>query len=354
MRSEKSKMAFDTPPNDAAVGQLSADTRNFHVLALSGGGFRGLYAAAVLEVLELALGAPLASRFDLICGTSVGGLLALGLAAGVPAAALKALFVDQGRRIFGSPRGLFLKWFRAKHASVGLRAALTELFGSTTLGELEHRVLVPAVNYTTGKPQVFKTPHSPRFARDHILKLVDIGLATSAAPTYFPLHRIDGLGVFADGGLVGNSPGYYGLQEARRHIQVPPERRVRVLSVGTMTLGCTIAGSASLDRGLLQWASKVFDLTISAQEHSTQYLLEQELGSDYLRIDSIAQGAQLADVRSLDQYSQGAINVLTECGALEAQRALGLPGFTPFRTHLAEAPRFFYGPRARSEDSSSC
>lgn len=226
---------------------------------------------------------------------------------------------------------------------------LTELFLGKTLGELEHRVLVPAVNATTGKPQFFKTPHSPRLTRDHRLKLVDVALATTAAPTYFPLHRIDQLGVFADGGLVGNSPGFYGLQEAKKFICLPHEQlRVRVLAVGTMTLGCAVAGSADLDRGRLQWASDIFDLTISAQESSTHFLLEQELGGDYLRIDSVPQRAQFADICGLDQFSRGAVNVLSESGAQAAQSAIGQSRYAPFRGHVAARPTFYCGQHVRA------
>ena len=77
------------------------DIPTYHVLALSGGGYRGLYTATVLAELEAVLGRPIASHFDLICGTSAGGMLALGLAAEIPASELKALFEDEGGRIFG-------------------------------------------------------------------------------------------------------------------------------------------------------------------------------------------------------------------------------------------------------------
>ena len=78
-----------------------ADIPTYHVLALSGGGYRGLYTATVLSELEAVLGRPIASHFDLICGTSAGGMLALGLAADIPAVELKALFEENGNRIFG-------------------------------------------------------------------------------------------------------------------------------------------------------------------------------------------------------------------------------------------------------------
>lgn len=83
--------------NDGGEEQITEpDLPTYHVLALSGGGYRALYSATVLTQLEEALGAPLAKHFDLICGTSAGGMLAIGLAAEIPAAELQALFVDQG------------------------------------------------------------------------------------------------------------------------------------------------------------------------------------------------------------------------------------------------------------------
>src|SRR5690625_3764004 len=119
----------------------------YHVLALSGGGYRGLYTATVLAELEAVLGRSIASHFDLICGTSAGGMLALGLAAEIPATELKALFEDEGSRIFGCrsiPRRLLGFWLTAKHGSEGLREVLTERFQETMVGDLKHRVLVPA------------------------------------------------------------------------------------------------------------------------------------------------------------------------------------------------------------------
>jgi len=97
------------------------DILTYHVLALSGGGYRSLYTAAVLAELETALGRPIASYFDLICGTSAGGMLALGLAAEIPAQELKALFENEGSldRGFGKWRGgLFGLVISAQESSV--------------------------------------------------------------------------------------------------------------------------------------------------------------------------------------------------------------------------------------------
>lgn len=318
----------------------------YHVLALSGGGYRGLYTATVLAELEMALGRPIASHFDLICGTSAGGMLALGLAAEIPAKELKALFVDEGEKIFerrGLCRRILGFWITAKHDSAGLREVLTRRFQNATIGDLKHRVLVPAVNYTTGRGQFFKTPHHPTFELDYKMPIVDVALATAAAPVYFPLAR-NKRGVFADGGLVGNSPGLFGLHEVRTFLAPHADVQVRVLSIGAMTIGATVRGGASLDRGVGKWQGSLFDLVISAQESSVDYMLKQSLGNNYYRIDDQATPDQSRDVKELDRVSIGSTNTLQDRGVHAAQRALGDPLFQPFRAHQAAAPTFYHGP----------
>ena len=321
-------------------------TPTYHVLALSGGGYRGLYTATVLAELEAALDRPIASHFDLICGTSAGGMLALGLAAEIPAIELKTLFEEQGSRIFGCRsllRRLLGFWLTAKHDSAGLREVLNERFQGVTIGELKHRVLVPAVNYSTGQGQFFKTPHHPSFELDHQMKVVDIALATAAAPVYFPLARND-RGVFADGGLVGNAPGLFGLHEVKTFLAPNQDVLIRVLAVGTMTIGATVRGGASLDRGFGKWRGGLFDLVISAQESSVDYMLRQSLGDDYFQIDDKATPDQSKDVKALDSVSIGATNTLKDRGSHAAQRVLGAPLFQPFRAHRAGVPIFYHGP----------
>lgn len=323
-----------------------------HVLALSGGGYRGLYSATVLDELENALGQPLARHFDLICGTSAGGLLALGLAAEIPAKELRGIFESHGKKIFGS-RGIWRRivgfWLRAKHTDAGLKSVLKTIFEDRTIGNLRHRVLIPAVNYTTGRGQFFKTPHHQTFEMDHRLSLVDVGLATSAAPVYFPLSR-NSRGVFADGGLVGNAPGFFGLHEVETFLAPNEDVEVRVLAIGTMTIGATIRGDASLDRGFGMWRGGLFDLVISAQESSVDYMLQQKLKTNYFQIDDKATPDQSRDVSALDRVTKGSTNTLISRGTHAAQRALGSEHFQPFRAHFAPAPTFFHGANKNSTE----
>jgi hypothetical protein len=324
------------------------------VLALSGGGYRALYSATVLAELEQALERPLAKHFDLICGTSAGGMLAIGLAAEVPALQLKQLFEQQGSRIFGQ-RSLARKlsgfWWKAKHDSRGLRDVLDERFGNMTVGDLKHRLLIPAVNCATGRGQFFKTPHHKSFELDHKMRVTEVALATAAAPVYFPLASND-RGIFADGGLVGNAPGLFGLHEVRQFLAPGQNARVRVLAIGTMTIGATVRGAANLDRGFFRWRGDLFDLVISAQESSVDYLLRQSIGSDYYTIDDKVTPDQSQDVKNLDRVSDGATNTLRLRGMHAAQRTLGDPAFSPFREHLAAPPAFFHGPNKNVSNES--
>lgn len=328
------------------------DLPTYHVLALSGGGYRALYTASILKEFEQALGRPIASHFDLICGTSAGGLLALGLASEIPASELKSLFEDQGKQIFGT-RDFMRKWLgfltRAKHSNSGLRSVLEQRFGTTTMGELKHRVLIPAVNYTTGRGQFFKTPHHQTFELDHRMSLVDVALATSAAPVYFPSVRND-RGVFVDGGLVGNAPGLFGLHEVRTFLAPKQDVRIRVLAIGTMTVGATVSGGKDLDQGIIGWGGSLFDLVISAQESSVDYMLTQSLGDCYFKIDDQVTPQQSGDVKALDDVSEASTNTLRDRGTAAAQRALGDRRFRPFRAHQPSRPTFYHGPNKNSED----
>lgn len=328
------------------------DIPTYHVLALSGGGYRALYTATILKEFEQALGRPIASHFDLICGTSAGGLLALGLASEIPASELKSLFEDQGKLIFGT-RDFMRKrlgfFTRAKHSNSGLRSVLEQRFGTTTMGALKHRVLIPAVNYTTGRGQFFKTPHHPSFEFDHRMSLVDVALATSAAPVYFPSVRND-RGVFVDGGLVGNAPGLFGLHEVRTFLAPKQDIRIRVLAIGTMTVGATVSGGKDLDQGIVGWGSSLFDLVISAQESSVDYMLTQSLGDCYFKVDDQVTPQQSSDVKALDDVSEASTNTLRDRGTAAAQRALGDRRFAPFRTHKPSPPTFYHGSNKNSED----
>ncbi|WP_315982999.1 CBASS cGAMP-activated phospholipase [Aliamphritea spongicola] len=179
--------------------------KDFQILSLSGGGMRGLYTVHVLAELEQSLAELhdepdywIGKHFDLICGTSIGGIVALGLASGINARDLSHILDSNRLKIFPLEKTNKIAKITKKirqarkglYSSEPLREVLDDVFGNMLIGELKSRVLIPTVNFTTGSVQVFKTPHHPDFQRDWKVKAVDVALATSAAPTYFPIHQI--------------------------------------------------------------------------------------------------------------------------------------------------------------------
>ncbi|UEL21515.1 patatin-like phospholipase family protein [Pseudomonas fluorescens] len=108
-------------------------------------------------------------------------------------------------------------------------------------------MLIPAINYSSGQPQVFKTSHHPSFKRDHKFRLVDIALATSAAPAYFPRHTFNN-NQYVDGGLYANAPGLLADHEAQTFFRQPSET-VHLLSIGTMSSKFTANPGRNRDGG---------------------------------------------------------------------------------------------------------
>lgn len=196
-------------------------SKKYRILTIDGGGIRGILPATFLSEIEDQLGKRIVDHFDLIVGTSTGGIIAIGLGLGLSAREIAQFYVDKGPYIFGdevlrSPtmvgylnRVIKNTWkmFRhaigVKHDASRLKNALTEVLQARTLGESATRLVIPA--YKDG-PYVFKTAHHERLMRDYKVKAVDVALATSAAPTYFKAHSFDGGDNLIDGGVWANNP----------------------------------------------------------------------------------------------------------------------------------------------------
>ena len=242
----------------------------FRVLCIDGGGMRGLYTAALLDnLIKRVRGGQTADAgkaFDLIVGTSTGGILAAGLAHGVPLENIIELYRQEGPKIFTNPTPMpkepgllgivpFTSWTRwytrragaAHSGQAALRRALDQQFGDTTIEELYNNrgiaLCIPAVRMATRKAWVFKTPHIPAREnhhaknRDNKYRLTDVCLATAAAPIILPLVAIDNPDdskthdVFADGGLWANNPTLIGLIEA---LEITESKRdIEIISIST-------------------------------------------------------------------------------------------------------------------------
>jgi patatin-like phospholipase/acyl hydrolase len=321
------------------------------ILCLSGGGYLGFYTASILAKLEEYSGRPLADCFDLIAGTSVGGILALGLAARTPAAVIRDAMREHGPKIFrtspppqskaGKRLALFSNAMSAKYSAAPLRAIIDDLVDpAMKVGDLSQRIIVPAVNLTKGRPQVFKTPHHPTFVRDLRLLVADVALATSAAPTYFPLHNINGE-LFADGGLYANAPDQLALHEAEHFLGAPLED-ITMLSIGTTTSKFSFSNSVDPNMGWMAWMEdeRLPSVMISTQQINASAILEHRLAQRYLRIDH-DQSKEQERFLGLDVASSGAISDLQGLAEASVRDHLGKATLPAMLAKRASPPTFY-------------
>ena len=321
----------------------------FQILSLSGGGFMGLYTASVLAELEERSGRSMADSFDLIAGTSIGGIIALGLSAGRSAAEIRDAFVKHGPAIFPkkaakSNVAKFARFARSvpspSYLPSALRDTITDIVGTKThISDLRRPTVIPAVNLTKGGPKVFKTGHNARFVIDWQLPIVDVALATSAAPTYFPAHRI-GDELFADGGMFANSPDLIALHEAEVFLGVKREN-VRVLSIGTTTTDFAMSGSQDPSLGLWGWAKgqRLSNVMIGSQQALTNDMMLHALGKRYLRVDRRQSDEQRPEL-ALDIATSSAIANLQALAANSFAEVSADPRLQDFLSH--DAPEFTF------------
>lgn len=277
---------------EAAESALSA-AKPFRVLCLDGGGMRGIYTAAFLDRLldqyrrirgveHLDLG----SGFDLIAGTSTGAIIACGAAIGRPMSDLVKLYRDWGGRIFPeriteSKGTLFARIAKGgnivRAGDAALRKALSEELGDITMLDVYRKrgisLSIPTVAMSTHRAWVFKKTKTSG-VRDDNYKLVDVCLASSAAPIYRSLAAIknpdskhEQIEVFADGGLWANNPVMVGMLDALMNAE--NEQPIEIFSLGTCSRpeGEEISAT-KVHRSMLQWklGADVAPLSITAQE----------------------------------------------------------------------------------------
>lgn len=254
------------------------------VLSLDGGGLKGLFSAALLEALEQDLGARLIDHFDLIVATSTGGLIALGLGAGLSPTEIVDFYVSRGPRIF-SQRGRVRQVVAAKHRPGPLKAALEEVFGTRRMWQSRTRLVIPSYSLDARDVYVFKTPHHPRLRRDYRETMVDVAMATTAAPTFLPAFRLRN-NRLVDGGVWATNPTLVAVAEATGLLGATTEQ-VRVLSLGT-TDELHGAGRGLEDGGLLQWGLRGAPWLLRAQSQAADHAVEHLLGRGRVtRIDPV-------------------------------------------------------------------
>jgi patatin-like phospholipase/acyl hydrolase len=251
------------------------------VLAIDGGGIRGLIPAVVLAELERRAGRQSYELFDLIAGTSTGGILACGLCAPdpLPAEQLVAIYEEEGPEIFDrsvwqrvrSAEGLLDE----KYDDAALDRALERFLGGKRLAESSPDLIVPAYDMSAPGPYFFKSRNA-RERPDEDFPLSVVARATAAAPTYFEPLPV-GARALVDGGVFAANPAMSAFAEVLRF---HPGAEVVLLSLGTGQRTRKRRFADIDDWGLVEWARPILDVVFDGVSDAVDYQLRHALGDD--------------------------------------------------------------------------
>jgi uncharacterized protein len=331
----------------------------FKILSLDGGGIRGVFSAMLLANYEAELKArgvekwQVYQNFDLICGTSTGGILAIALSLGIPASEIYKLYLDNANIIFGNKKGLLKRFKYAAHKRDSLEKLIKEKYKDYHNGEdgedprLKHcktNVAIPIYDLMEGRPSVLKNKYHDSFVRDYHIPAYQAALATSAAPTYFdpysstytdlhgsekPFHNK------VDGGIFANNPTLNGIIEAQKAFKVDL-KDISVLSIGTghqrfCDSGIDKKKNHQINYGIHYWMLKggkkrLIDVFMQGQTQQVQNIISiLKNGIDrrepdnfhYIRIDT-----QLDESCSIemDETDKAKLNKLAEKANIEFQK----------------------------------
>ena len=253
----------------------------FKILSIDGGGIRGLFPAQYLANIENSTGKKINESFDLIIGTSTGGIIALGLSIGIPASKIVELYENNAGDIFKQTlfNKIFKKFgmlFKNSYTNKSLIKLLIDTFDGKKMLDADVMLCIPSLEHTKARPKVYKTPHNTKYHWDQNLEMWKVALATSAAPLYFPPATEDGCKL--DGGLWANNPILVGITESLHH-NIPLEK-IKILSIGTGENLYSGDDSIFKNGGLLSWKTNLVDIFMNAQcyaaENTAKYLINED------------------------------------------------------------------------------
>ncbi len=288
------------------------------ILSIDGGGIRGIIPAAFLTTFEKRTGKPICELFDLIAGTSTGGILAASLTVpnsrGKPAYSaeqIRAAYFEHGGAVFH--RSLIRKvttiggLVRPIYSPRTLDKMLHTYLGDARLHETLTEILVTAYDMTSDTPWFFKTS----FAKDHREPdndplLTQVVRATTAAPTYFPPLSMEGH-CMIDGGVFAANPALCAYAQAR--VMYPEEENILVVSLGTGLQVQARACSEVKNWGILHWAVPISGVMLNSSNATVNYQMNALAGSkNYVRF----QVPLAADATGMDDASEENMRKLDE------------------------------------------
>lgn len=292
----------------------------FIILSIDGGGLRGLVPVLLLRELQrLVPDRPIHEMFDLIAGTSTGGLIAAGLTVSadgkMPLYALPELekiYSYRGTEIFPPRNKLqetlesFVSLWTPEYSDKGIRSVLEDLVGEYRLMNCLTPLLITSYDLNHNEPLLFKSRHAAEFP-DSNACLFDVCMATAAAPTYLPAHtfRFEGREVTCiDGGVYINNPAMAAIAEISRHRHDPFYNRpdlkkadIFVLSIGTGEYNGFVSGRDAAGWGKVSWARPIIDIMMHGVNKTTHYHAEELLKTgNYLRLNIDIEYERFADM----------------------------------------------------------
>lgn len=301
----------------------------FKILSIDGGGMKGLYSSTIVEHLEEKFGGCCSDYFDMLCGTSTGGLIALGMSLRMPASEISKIYSEHGKEIFPKQNkiiGLLRQaiW-KGKYRDEQLKQVLKDIFGEKVIGESNNLLCIPSYSFTDARPWIFKYDHKEGgLSRDNKAKYVDVALATSAAPTYLPLAEIGYYDYkqFIDGGVWANNPSLIGLIEALTYFVGDKKEYdgIQILSISSLNNTGGQPTGLKRNRSFIQWRDDLFETAMIGQSNFTDYFLSKlhsltGIPIEYVRIPSEAISAEQQHLVQLDNATTGAIHLIRGKGS---------------------------------------
>lgn len=275
-------------------------TFKYKILSIDGGGIRGIIPAMILSEIERRTGKQISELFDLVAGTSTGGLLALGLTKPDPRNKQKALYKAEkfvevyeqfGPQIFSDPT--LLPWFRPKYESKGRQTVFYHLLGNTSIEQAVTEVFITSYDIDLRLPIFFTSNQEAEMVGNSFCKIctgfsmLDAAMATSAAPSYFKPSYLptpqqpSGYYTLVDGGVFANNPTSLAIMEAIIAAKKAGEslelNDILVVSLGTGSLTRQFPYNDAKNWGLAKWLQPLIHIGLDGSSESVACQLEQLL-----------------------------------------------------------------------------
>ncbi|MEM6282820.1 MAG: patatin-like phospholipase family protein [Chloroflexota bacterium] len=261
------------------------------VLSIDGGGIRAIIPALILDYIEKQSGRYTADMFDLIAGTSSGGIVALGLTyPGIKgrvrfqASELADLFFNEGANIFNARFGAVRQLVDEKYPHEPIERVLKQYFGDTRMGEAVQGTLITSYDVASAHPRFFRSRLDDT---DGQIEMWKIARATTAAPTFFEPFKLelpDRTEALIDGGMIANNPAMVALTEVTHYIEDYAvtdrfDADVLVVSLGTGQLNNYFTFDEIKDWGALEWARPAIEITITGGVETVHQQMQEVLRS---------------------------------------------------------------------------